>query len=154
VEAVSLRYGQVLKTLARFGVSVGYDPHNYLVLWPASRVPYGLRIRLRRMQMGLNIQAGAYYQALDAVNGTGDLPQLPEHLRQFVWAAVYDEFPIVPMKVGTRQIYNLSAFVVVWLSAYATSYRRGEALEQLKIAHQAWLEFERAAKEAFTPEQP
>jgi hypothetical protein len=90
------------------------------------------------MQMGLNIQAGAYYQALDAVNGTGDLPQLPEHLRQFVWAAVYDEFPIVPMKVGTRQIHNLSAFVVVWLSAYAKSYRRGEALEQLNLAYEAW----------------
>jgi hypothetical protein len=106
------------------------------------------------MQMGLNKQAGAYYQAVEATKGTEDLPQLPENLRLFVWAAVYDEFSIVPIKVGTRYIHDLSAFVVVWLGAYATSYRRGEALEQLNLAHQSWLELERGTKEASTPQQP
>jgi hypothetical protein len=133
-----VRYGQIIKALARFGVLVGHDPDNHLVLWPASRVPYELRIRLRGMKMGLNAQAGAYFLVLDATKGTEDLPRLPEHLRLFVQAAVYDQFPIVPMKVGTRQIHDLNVFVVIWLGAYAKSYRRGEALEQLNLAYEAW----------------
>ena len=142
-----VRYGQIIKSFARFGVVIGYDPHDQLAVWPASRVPYALQQRLKRLRMGLNKQIEACGLALEASNGRADLPSLPQHLHQFVQAAAHDDFPIIPLEVGTRSIHDLNVFVVSWLFAYATSYRRGEALEQLNLAHQVWLELEVRLKE-------
>ena len=148
-----MKYGKIIRSLQRFGVVVGYDAEERLIIWPASRVPQSVRSRLTRMHRSLNKQANAWSLATVAEQGSEMLPKLAEHLVPFVFAAVYDELPVMNLKIGTRTVHDLNVFVVAWLEAYAVSYRQGEALEQLNLAHEVWLELEAKLKELPRPEE-